>query len=73
VHQHKPTKSEGYDTDVEMKEITGNQTSASISYRADNQNRGRAIYPPDKRQAGTGQKSYSSERYRPSSNESGKY
>ncbi len=67
------TKSDGYDTDVEMKEAPVYQKSASKNCRADNQNRGRAMYPSDKRQTGTGQKSYSNDRYRPSSSESGKY
>jgi hypothetical protein len=56
-----------------MKEAPGNQKSASKNYHTDNQNRGRAVYSSDKRQAGTGQKSYSNDRYRPSSSESGKY
>jgi hypothetical protein len=35
-------KSDGYDTDVEMKEMSSNTKSISKNYRMDNQNRGRA-------------------------------
>jgi len=67
------TRSDGYDTDVEMKEAQGYQKSASKNYRADNQSRGRQMNPSNNGQNREGQRPYSSDRYRPSSTDSGRY
>ncbi len=67
------TRSDGYDTDVEMKEAQGYQKSASKNYRADNQSRGRQMNPSNNGQNREGQRPYSGDRYRPSSTDSGRY